>query len=249
MTAQVNSASLFGKAISRGKSPKVPSLLGVPLNFVNNTDVICSVNVLHGLPNVSGISGIQSVYIDNSNNASTTSLAFDNGPVYTCPSFAQAIFPIFFSGEVLSFKATSAGGVLVPTYFLNTREQAQLWSAKIPIAGIVNVTGSDVFTQPFSGLFVDASQTLAVAATSQLLLPASSARQILGIRNPGTAQSQGIAAPEPVYINFGAAAAVAGPTSWELFPGEQLPQFLMTTSQAIFWTATTLGHALIAKYM
>jgi len=251
MTIQVNPNSVYAKTIKRGQVPKPSQMLNVPLDFSSDTIVQCSLNVLHGLPNTQGINGIQSVFIDNTNNGDTISIQSAEGPVYTCPPFAQAIFPYMFSGELLSFIASSGGGVLVNVYFLNTREQAQLWSTKIPIGGNVNVSGSDVFTQPFAGSFTDASATLANGGTSQLLLAANGNRQLIGIRNPATPASQfgSGATVEPVYLNFGAPAAVNGATSWELLPGEQLPQFLMTTVQAINWTAATAGHILIAKWM
>ena len=249
MTLNIATNLVYAKRISRGTSPKIPSELAIPLDFTADTINVFSLNVLEGIRNNTGIGGIQSVFIDNANNGAVLILSFDSGQTIVCPPFAQAIFPVFFSGEILNFMATSTGGVKVPLIFLNTREQAQLWSTKIPIAGTINVSGSDVFTQPFAGTFTDASQVLAAGGVSQQLLAANGARQLLGIRNPGTPASQGIANPEPVYLNFGAAAAVNGATSLELFPGEQLPQFLMTTIQAINWTAATVGHQLIAKYM
>ena len=248
-TGIVNTGTLFGRAITRGKTPKHSQILSVPLDFTANTIINCSVNVLHGLPNATGIDGIQSIFVDNSNNPSTVAIASDNGPTYTCPSYAQAIFPYFFSGEQLKFQATSPGGVIVNVFFINTREQAQLWTTKIPVAGSVNVSGSQVLTQPAVGAYTDGSGSLATANVSQVLLAANGARQFLLIRNPATAASQNIAAPEPVYVNFGAAAGVNGATSWELLPGEQLPQALMLSTQQINWTAATVGHQLICKYI
>src|ERR1700679_2875752 len=122
MTTHFNPNSTYGQHITRGKVPKLASMLSVPLAFTIDAQIKVSINVLRGIPNVSGIDGIQSLFIDNSNNGSTTSLIFDNGPSYVCPAYAQATFPIFFSGEVLHFTANSTGNVLVNLYFLNTKE-------------------------------------------------------------------------------------------------------------------------------
>lgn len=246
MTTSISPNLVKGKAITRGKVPKIAQQLSLNLNFAADTIFTCNIPTLEGIKNTAGIDGIQSVYIDNSLNSTVVDIVFDFGQNVVCPPYAQAIFPIFWPGQQLNFTATSAGGVSVPVIFTNTREVANVWSAKTPLAGTVNVSGSDLFTQPYTGAFTDSSATLVTGGTSQLLLAASGTRQILGIKNPAT--SQGIAAPEPAFINFGAAATVGG-SSWELLPGEQLPQFLMTTTQAIYWNAATTGHQIIAKYM
>lgn len=252
MTTQFNPRTTYGKRISRGKAPSVPGMLSIPLDFTIDTDILVDINVLDQIKNVSGLGGIQSVFIDNSNNSTTVSITLDNGPRLVCPANGQAVFPVFFSGEKLKFDAQSTGNILVPTWWINTREQAQLWSAKIPVGGTISVTGSTVFTEPGSGAFTDSSGVLVAGGTSQPLMVANGNRLLIAIRNPALGVSQGFgagSAPEPAYINFGAAAAVNGATSWELLPGESLPNFLMTTTQAINWVAATTGHQLIAKYM
>ena len=250
MTTQINPNSISGKAISRGMSPKQASQLPINLDFTTDTILLLNLNLQQGIRNVGGISGIQSVFIDNSNNSANVSITLDNGQIIVCPPFSQAIFPVFFSGQQLNFKATSTGAVLVPIIFLNTREQAQLWSTRVPIAGSVNVSGSQVFTQPAGGVFTDASGMLAVGGAAQLLVAVNGARQLLQIRNPATPASQGIAGVEPIYLGFSDAAVTVGKEgSWEVLPGESLPQFLMTTTEAIYWVAATAGHLLTAKTM
>jgi len=252
MPLSISPNTLVAKAISRGKTPAKAGQFPVPLQFQNAPDgiVTCAVNIQTGVRNNHGIDGLQSIYIDNSNNAQTVSIAFDSGQVIVSPSYSQAIYPVFFSGNQLNFVATSTGGVQVNLIFLNTREQAQLWSTKIPIGGSVNVTGSTIYSQPKNGSFTDASAALAAGGTAQLLLAANGARQLLAIRNPATAASQGIAVPEPVYLGFTTAApTIGGQGTWELLPGESLPEFLLQSTEAIYWNAATTAHRLTAKYM
>lgn len=249
MTSHVSPLTLTGKKVSRGTAPKVPGILQIPLDFSADTDFIVNMNVLEGIRNVQGLGGIQSVKIDNSNNPQNLILAFSNGDNINCPAYCQAIFPVFFDGQLLNFTATCTGGVLVTLTFLNTQETAQIWSSKSVIAGQINVSNSTVFVQPLQSGFIDASAALVTAGVSQLLMAANGLRKLAAVRNPATALSQNIAAPEPVFLNWANPAAVNGLGSWEMLPGESLPEFLITSTDAIYWTATTAGHRLTAKYM
>lgn len=252
MAFQINPTHLYGRLIKRGSTPKPAVMLQVPLDFTQATTLQFSMPVQAGIKNATGLDHIQSVKIDNSNNPQTTSITFDNGDVIACPAYCQAIFPVFFGGLTLAFIAVSAGNVLVPITFLNTRENAVIWTTKIPVAGTVNVTGSQVFTQPANGAFTDASATLVAGGVANVtpLFALNGARQLLQTRNPATPTSQGIAGVEPVYLGLSDPAVTVGKKgSWELLPGESLPQFLMTTTEAIYWVAATTGHLLTAKYM
>lgn len=247
MTTIFNSGSVNGQAISRGRVPKVAGMLPVPLDFTLDQFIQVTLNVLRGIKNVTGMDGIQSVYIDNSTNPNIVKLTFDNGPTINCPPYSQATFPVFFSGEVLSFKAASVGNTLVNLWFLNTKEFAAVWVAR-SVSGSTVVSGT-VFTQPAPGTYADSS--VVATGASQALFAANSSRQGFIIRNPALAISQNIAAPEPAYINFGAAAALNGATSWELLPGESLlsGDIGLVTTQACNVIAATVGHIIIAKVM
>ena len=249
MTIRLDTSQIYGRAITRGKAPRVAAMLQVPLDFTATSEIDCSLNVSHGISNVSGIDGIQSVYIDNSLNGSILTLQLDNGPYYVCPPYSQAVFPLFFSGEMLNFIAVSAGAVKTTVTFLNTREQAQIWSARALLAGNVNISGSQVYALPQPGTLLDSSGVLAAAGVSQQLIAANANRLAFTIRNPALPASQGIAAPEPVYLNFGAAAAVNGATSWELLPGETIgsAELGIAVTGVVNWTAATVNHILIAK--
>lgn len=252
MVSLVNVGLTKGKAISRGKAPREASMLQCVLDFTIDLRLKVSYDMSDNINNKWGIAGIQSVKVDNSLNSDVLILLFDNGENITCPAYSQAILPVLFSGEVLSFEAISTVAVKSTLTFLNTREQAQLWTAKIPVAGTVNVTGSTVFTQKTNDTFDAFSQPITLGGTAQLLMSANATRKGIFIRNPGTPTSQGIAATEPLYIGFGAAfagMAVGAMGSWELFPGEQLPQFDPVPTEAVYIVAATTGHLVTAYAM
>jgi hypothetical protein len=129
MTTSISPQTVKVKAITRGKLPKIAQQLSMNLNFAADTIFSCNIPTLEGIKNTAGIDGIQSVYIDNSLNASVSTIVFDFGQSVVCPPYAQAIFPIFWPGQQLNFLATSVGGVNVPIIFTNTREVANVWSA------------------------------------------------------------------------------------------------------------------------
>jgi hypothetical protein len=252
MTSWVNITKTLGKSISRGMSPRNTAMFQIPLDFTVDLQLKVQADMSATTQNKFGISGIQSVKIDNSLNSDVLILLFDNGENITCPPYCQAIFPVLFSGDTLAFTAISTVAVVCQLTFVNTREQAQVWTAKLPLAGTVNVTGSTVFTQKSSGTFTEFSQTITTGGTAQLLMAANANRKMIAIRNPATAASQNIAAPEPLYIGFGnafSAMTVNAMGSWELLPGEQLPQFDLITTEAVYVVAATSLHRITAKTM
>lgn len=244
--------NLLGKAIFRGMSPKQARMLQIPLDFSDPTAggaIKVQLNIDERVNNNYGISGIQSVYLDNSANASTLIITFDNGYELSIPSFASGIFPVLFSGTALNFTAVSAGNVAVSATFLNTREQAQAWSTRVPLTGIVDVSGSTVFVEPINVNATDRSATLAAAGVSQTLMAANPNRRRMVIQNRSTAAGQGgIAGAEYAFFNLGAAAIVNGAGSFELYPGASYDTAGgPCPTDAITWTAPTAGHYIVAK--
>lgn len=241
----------FGRPSTRGKVPNPAQTLYVPFDFsaTADTEIDLSLNIDDRASNQIGIKGIQSVKIDNSNNLSNFTLFSPDTPdTLVCPAKSQAIFPFFFNGQYLNVKGFSVGAVLVPVLFMNSREQAAIWSAAAVITGNVNVTGSTILASLTNGNSTDRFATLGVANTSQQLMAANAARKAFWIRNPATAASEGIGAPEPVVIQFGAAAALnAG--GIELLPGESISSEAIgiCSAQQINWIAATAGHILQAQ--
>lgn len=249
MTTILNPEKNIGKAITRGAFPKQARSLYIPLPFDTDTMLQGQLPLQSGNINVAGLDMVQSIFIDNSDNSEEVTITFDNGYEVSCPPYAQSILPVLISGDTgVNFTAVSLGGVLVKMWFTNTREQPAVWVAGYPIEGTINVTGSAIFSTPTKGSFTDASGTLAVGATSQQLVAADGNRIAIVISNPATAASQGIAAPEPLYINFGAAATIGG-SSLELLPGEKVTAETLGLSptQAINWIATTVAHQIVCK--
>ena len=244
-----NVRDLLARSISRGMAPRNAAMLQVVLDFGSDTEIRFSADLSPTIQNKWGIAGVQSVKIDNRNNSDVLILSFDNGEVIVCPSYAQGIFPVLFSGDILSFTAYTSTSISATLTFINTREQAQLWAAKLPIAGTINVTGSTIYAEKYIGTWTDKSAALTTGGTAQLLMAANANRKTFMIRNPGTAASQNIAAPEPVFIYYGSGYAVNDLGTWELFPGEQMPLADLITTQAIYFNAATTGHRLTAWEM
>lgn len=249
MVTLLNPGNHQGKAVSRGAFPKVAQSLYLEFDFSADNTFQVDLPVSRGIVNQIGLDGAQSIQIDNSDNASIAQFVFSNGYRLTVPPYSSAIFPLFVEVETLKFNAISAGGVLVRTWLLNTREMPAIWSTRIPIAGTVNVTGSVIYSTPTPGAFVDASAALAVGGVDEELIPADGNRIALVIKNPATPTGQGIAAPEPVYINFGGPAAIGGLTSIELLPGETITaaNLGLCSTQSVHWIATTIGHQISCK--
>jgi len=249
MVTTVNPLNQYGQNVSRGMHPKLAKSLMLAFNFAADTNYVVNLPLSPGISNATGLDYAQSMLVDNANNAANTVFTFDNGYEFTCPPFAIGMFPIFIGLNSLKYTAVSTGGVNVNTWLLNTREQPAVWSAKFPIAGTINVTGSVITSSPTPGLLTDRSIALAAGGTAQQLMAANGNRLGFSIKNPGTLAAQNIAAPEPAYITFGAGAAVAAQGSWELLPGETLTAAGMgiCSTQAIFVNATTTGHIITAK--
>lgn len=240
----------IGKAITRGAFPKQARSLYIPLDFTLDTVVEGNIPMQTGITNVAGIEMAQSIFVINKDSAEEVEIIFENGFEISVPPYSSGIFPILISGDVgLKFRATCTGGVLVKCWLTNTREQPAIWVSGYPIAGTINITGSSVFSTPTKGQWTDASVALTLGGTSEQVLAADGNRIALLIKNPGTAPGQGIAAPEPAYINFGAAATIAGVGMLELLPGETISAANMglTSTQAIHYIATTTGHRLLVK--
>lgn len=247
----IDMTKIYGRAISRGMSPRNAAMLRIVLDFSGVADNTLSftADMTTQIQNKHGIAGIQSVKVDNRNNSDVLILTFDNGEVIVCPSYSQGIFPVIFSGEVLSFTAYTSTGISAALTFLNTREQAQLWAAKLPIAGVINVTGSTIYSEKSNGTWTDRSAAITVGGTPQVLIPVNAVRKTFTIKNPATAASQGIAAPEPIYISFGAGAAVGALGTWELLPGESIPLWDLVTTQVVYVNAATVNHRVTAFEM
>jgi hypothetical protein len=249
MTLLLNPNDHTGKKITRGAFPKEAQSLYLPLNFALDTTIVINLPMQTGISNQTGLDAAQSLFVDNSDNATVVEFVFDNGFQVTMPPYCSGIFPLLIDTQAFKCNATSAGGVMVKVWITNTREQPAIWTTKFPLAGTVNVTGSVIYSTPTPGAFTDASAALALGGSSEVLIAADGNRTALVIKNPGTPTGQGIAAPEPAYINFGGAAAIGGLTSIELLPGETITaaNLGLTSTQAIHWIAASTGHQLTCK--
>lgn len=239
--------TIVGRPISRGKAPKVPSELYIPMDFSTTQTYSLSANVQEGIRNVVGIEGIQSVYIDNSLNATTLTLTMnDTGQNIVCPAYSQAIFPVFFLGFVLTFTATCVGGQFASVMFLNTREQAQIWAARSTAAGTITVSGT-VFTVPDGVSATSRNVSLSSNATTKQIMAANASRKRFILFNPSDAAGQGIALAEKLFWSEFNTLGYDNGSGYELSIGGSYdsgagPCF----TGALYFNAATAPHNLVA---
>lgn len=242
MVRQLNPNQNVGQAITRGKHPAQARSLYYLLPFSADAEIQAEFPFT-GQVNVNGIDNVQSMLVINSDGAAEVTFNFSNNYVVKCPPFSSAILPVLTQESTgLKFTATSVSGVDARVWFLNTRELPAVWVSGYPIQGVLNITGSSVFTSPIRGALSEDS--LALAAGNNVALAALGTRNALIIKNPATPTGQGIAIPEPIYIRFGAAASIGGIDSIEILPGETLTAENMgiVSTQSLNIIAATVGH-------
>lgn len=197
-----------------------------------------------------GINAVQSVFIDNSNNSASALLTVSGtNQKINMPPYSQGIMPLLLSGDTgVAVSMVTAGTVQIPMTFLNVQHDGIIWSAQgNVIVGTVAVSGS---VTELNQLVVMTAKngSVAVANTAVQAIAANGNRKGLFIQNPTDETGEGgIAAREPIYINFGGAGGVNDGISIELQPGGSFQMAAGgVTSQAIWINAATAGHKFIA---
>lgn len=205
---------------------------GLPIDFDFSSVASVDVNML--LENTEGeIQYIQSIWADNSDNPGALTIRFGaTNQRLIIPANAQGLWPVI---TIDQLRATISSPVNV-----NARGQIIFLNVPMPMMQFGPIT-VNAAAAVLRGSWSDFSGTVAVGGTSQALIPANAARNGILIQNPTNEI-------EPLFINFGAAASVAG-GSIELLPGQIWPpdQTTVLSSQAINVTAATAAHRFIAK--
>lgn len=184
------------------------------------------------------IDSLACMYVDNSLNPDTLTIAFNSiFNVLVQPNY-QGVFPVLCSGPT-KMLLTTAGAVAVGIALSNTPKPYFNWGPGL----------AATFSTP-TGTFTNRSGFIAAAGTSQQAMAANGARKRYFIENPATATGQNIAAAESLFVNFGAVAGVNNGTSIELLPGGFLDSSSGPVStQQINVNAATINHAYIALEM
>lgn len=177
------------------------------------------------------IDKIQGVWIDNTNNPQVFILTLpQTGQQIEVAPGLQCIAPLF-APTPLKFSGTCSGIGVTQVIFLNVPVAPMTWGT-------------------LRGNFVNNSGVIAAGGVSQLLLAADTLRQRLIVHNPLTAAGQGIVAAESIFINFGAAATIAGGNSFEIVSGGYFDTGGGPLSgQAVNIIATTVNHQYVAKHI
>jgi len=144
------------------------------------------------------ISGLQSVYIDNSNGTAPLILLTNSSNIAVrCPAGAQGFFPLLVSGNP-QFTVNGVGTVSLT--FLNVPMPIGIWGGVnanqyasdgalivSDTALETTILGGRIATNPLvSGTLTSGSGTTAAAVSTQLFA-ANNARQYLAIQSPATA--------------------------------------------------------------
>jgi len=158
------------------------------------------------------INMVQSIYVDNSNNANTLTITFDQtNQKIVVPATAQGIWPVITPKDAPRFvlATTPAGGLIVNIILLNVPMPLTAW-------GPVNVSttiNNPTYTQtPFVGTTVDHGGNVVTTGVSQLLAGANAVRKRITIE----AQSNNV---NSLWVAFASAASNNGLNCFEIMPG------------------------------
>lgn len=148
------------KVYACAEPKKGSQVVSLDLNLVSNDTSIVDFTVSEF---ASVIEFIQSLYIDNSLNASSVTVLMDvTNQKITIPPNSQAYIKILGS-ERGKFTFTSAGGVTVPVQFCNFPTDTIIWS--------VNSSGSGAVTASITpAAATDGSTTITLGGTAQNIL-------------------------------------------------------------------------------
>jgi hypothetical protein len=236
--------TLFNIPITRTGKKNGSASLPVTLDFTAQTAINQRFQIGHSSVNQFNIADLQCVYIDNRNSGQPCVFLFLTSigqQTIIAPAYSQGFYTLFFDGGALEFTATCTGGAVVLCNFLNIFVPPAVWNANSPATGAITVSGTVTALGAIAAK-TDRGRTMTGANVS--LMAANGARKSWIIRNPATAASQGIAAPEPLVINLTGAAALNAITGYELLPGESLSSQAMgiISTEAVNAIAATNGH-------
>lgn len=182
---------------------------------------------------------IQSVYIDNSQNAVAISILFlATQQRITARPRSQGYYQVWEQTGAMNYQVIGAAGSVIDIIFSNFPCVTNTW----------DTTASSFSPLPYAAAYVSKNAVLAVGGTSQQLMAANAARTGFMIQNPLTAAAQNIGAAEAIYVTLdGTAAVVNGGTSYEIQPGGAFFCPATIPVGQINWNATTVGHKIIAS--
>lgn len=232
----------FGKDVPKGEGPR---------GFTVTFDFTAGPGTQNfNMDNASmGITVVQSVFFDNSNNSSAATLQVNGtSQKINFPPLCQGFMPLLLSGDTgINVSVSTAGTVPIPITFLNVPHDGIIYSSQGNIiVGTVAVSGTVTANNP-TLIGTDKHSNIAVGGTSVQVMAANGNRKGFFIQNPTDEVGQNIAAREPLFIYFGGAAGVDDGISIELQPGGSLAMGAGGVPTAsINVNAATTNHRFIA---
>lgn len=211
-----------------------------------------------------GMTGLQSVYIDNSQGGGVCVLRNSAlGLTVTAPPFSQGHYPLLlpegslFTFDVAYIDATSDNTVLIPSFSLypDTNGQQQggggIYNGVYVESGFLRLQFSDMIVPPSvwstrnwaNGYWFDLSSTIAAGGAFQNALSFDTFRKGFMIGNP-------IAQTEPLYVSlFQAGMAESINNTIPLAPGQiYQDKSLPLYTGVVRVMATTIAHPYMAKF-
>ena len=242
--------SSMAVAISRKLFPKSTGPRGLSIAFDCTTLTSAEVYVQLSTQGLGDFIG--GLFVDNSANLQAAIITIGGtNQIFYIPAQSQADLTLFaFAGQDnVKISCATTGGVVVPAFVTNVDGSNTVYASTAPgqIVGAVTVNGT-VNVKPVAGIPTDASATIAAGGVSQLVQAANVNRQRILLYNPATPASQGIANVESLFLNFGGAATVNAPGSFEILPGGYFDTGSgACPSSTINLIGATTGHIFICK--
>lgn len=192
------------------------------------------------------IDSVQTLYIDNSANLGTITVAMQGATQQniTLPPNSQAYLPVLQSNPPVINFSVASGAPVVNVQLLNFFLPPLVWSTSatggqvidLTLAGILINSMVPVITAPNNVALTDGSGTITTGGTVQPLFAANPTRKKLIISNPSTAT-------EVLQFMFGA--ATAGRITLAI-GANYISGDVTMENNSVFIVAATTGHAFTA---
>lgn len=189
---------------------------------------------------------VSGVFIDNSQNTQQFQLMIgETGQRVTVPAYSQACFELFgLDTDKVTLVGVSIGNINITVTLLNFVPDSanSIWAVIDPgsVVGAITVNGV-VTALPSVGVLGDASGTIAVGGTPQLVFNQNLTRRILHIYNLNSNN-------EILGVSLGGPVNLGSPGLLEVFPGGMLMyDGSFIPNQSVYVVAATTGSKFTAK--
>jgi len=125
------------------KPPEGPKALGVTFNVINGLSSSCNIDLV-----TAGISFVQTVFIDNSENSQSVDLSIiGTGQIITAQGNTQGFYPLLSASGQINVSIASSGNAKIICQFLNVEIQPFVYNSEPPevvVSGSVTVSSGSI---------------------------------------------------------------------------------------------------------